>query len=385
MTNSKVLSKRLEQVEALRGLAFLGVFLSHTGIICFGAAGHWGVSIFLVISGFMMMYSYYGRILQSNLWENINFSAHKIRRLYPLYIVTMLFMTAFWFTGGGKEYISIDILKFILNILVIQEWFPIKNVSINGVSWYLVTAAFCYFIFPKVLHILENIKDSKYIFRMLLALLLIQVILDKTISYLPKLCLFSDLFLSDISEWLIYFYPLTRSLDFIMGCCTGYLYLTNFHEKQFNNLYLNRLFNIFSNRWILLFSVVMANIICAYFEHYVLILNGEATGGDIWWTYSIPFTFSSCALIYCVVSKPTDYKKIIVNRVTLFFGKISSSAFLIHYVVFQYIKSFLCHFVSRGFYNEYGSLVKLTIGFIITIIATLIWEKVELKIINSRN
>lgn len=105
MSTNKFHPKRLEQIEALRGIAFLGVFLSHTGIVCFGAAGHWGVSIFLVLSGFMMMYSYYdkNRITQSGFFYCIQFSAHKIRKLYPLHILTMLSMAAFWFVGGGES------------------------------------------------------------------------------------------------------------------------------------------------------------------------------------------------------------------------------------------------------------------------------------------
>ena len=72
-----------------------------------------------------------------------------------------------------------------------------------------------------------------------------------------------------------------------------------------------------------------------------------------------------------------NFESLMVNKVTLFLGRISSTAFLIHYVVFQYIKSFLCYFISRGFYNEYGSLIKLIIGFIITIMVALIWERIE--------
>lgn len=40
------MKKKLNQIQALRGIAFLGVFLSHTGLKWFGASGHWGVSVF---------------------------------------------------------------------------------------------------------------------------------------------------------------------------------------------------------------------------------------------------------------------------------------------------------------------------------------------------
>lgn len=46
------MKKKLNQIQALRGIAFLGVFLSHTGLKWFGASGHWGVSAFFSAIGF---------------------------------------------------------------------------------------------------------------------------------------------------------------------------------------------------------------------------------------------------------------------------------------------------------------------------------------------
>ena len=49
---------RLQSVQGLRAIAFILIFLSHTEIV---AAGPAGVSIFLVLSGFCMMYAYVDR------------------------------------------------------------------------------------------------------------------------------------------------------------------------------------------------------------------------------------------------------------------------------------------------------------------------------------
>lgn len=50
--------KKLDSLQAVRALAFLGIFLSHTGIKYFGTTGTWGVSVFFVLSGFLMVYNY---------------------------------------------------------------------------------------------------------------------------------------------------------------------------------------------------------------------------------------------------------------------------------------------------------------------------------------
>lgn len=187
-------------------------------------------------------------------------------------------------------------------------------------------SGFLLFYFSKSFTGFRKHKRHKKVFCALLILLILQVILDKMISHLPKL-LPNDLFLSDISEWLIYFFPLTRSLDFIMGVFTGYLCLNNYSRKQFNNILVNKLLHVCLNKWILLSIIILANVICVYFECYVLNLKGEATGRYIWWTYSVPFTFSSCALIYYMVREPMNFESLMVNKVTLFWGEFQALHF----------------------------------------------------------
>lgn len=52
-SNSKIIS-----LQALRAIAFLGIFLSHTN--CFIQWPWLGVSTFFVLSGFLMMRTYVG-------------------------------------------------------------------------------------------------------------------------------------------------------------------------------------------------------------------------------------------------------------------------------------------------------------------------------------
>ncbi len=46
---------RLGQLQSLRALAFLGIFISHSGLS--SQLGAWGVSVFFVLSGFLMAYT----------------------------------------------------------------------------------------------------------------------------------------------------------------------------------------------------------------------------------------------------------------------------------------------------------------------------------------
>ena len=57
-------NEKIESLQAVRGIAFLGIFLKHTGISLFCALGDWGVSIFFVLSGFLMSVRYNGAELR---------------------------------------------------------------------------------------------------------------------------------------------------------------------------------------------------------------------------------------------------------------------------------------------------------------------------------
>ena len=368
---------KLNQIQALKGIAFLGVFLSHTGFTWFWSVGHWGVSVFLVLSGFMMTYSYYhkNRIKNTSLKDNILFAWKKIKNLYLLHIITMLAMLIFSFIGIKSD-IRIVIPKILLNIFLMQEWFPLKNASINGVSWYLSTAVFTYFLFPIILKKLENIRDSKVILNYLMALLFIQVFICKAITFIPSnLAFFTGKFflLQNISEWLIYFFPLTRCIDFIIGCLTGYMFICNGGEQtSIKNAY----------QYMTLFVIIILNCICVLYELHIRNSVSYVTGDMLWFTYSIIFTLSSVSLIYFIMTKKSCIANILTKKVLLFLGNISSCAFLIHYVVFRYIQAFCCHFFNREFYALYGSSIKLTIGFILTIFLTKLWMYTERYIRN---
>ena len=363
---------KLNQIQALKGIAFLGVFLSHTGFTCFWSIGHWGVSVFLVLSGFMMTYSYYhkNRITNISLKDNILFAWKKIRNLYLLHIITMLTMLVFAFIGIKSD-IRILIPKILLNILLLQEWFPLENASINGVSWYLSTAVFTYFLFPIILKKIENTKDNKNIMNHLIVLLLIQVFICKAIMFIPdNLAYFTEknFLLQNVSEWLIYFFPLTRCIDFIIGCLTGCLFICNRGGQTFiKNIY----------QYMTLFVIVVLNCVCVLYEYNLRSSLSYVTGNMLWFTYSAIFTFSSVFLIYFIMTKKSWIANLLTQKLLLLLGNISSYAFLIHYVVFRYIQAFCCHFFDRKFYDLYGSSIKLTIGFILTILFTNLWIYIE--------
>ena len=111
MPDNSVNKNRIDSLQAVRALAFLGIFLSHSDITAFSSGGAWGVSVFLILSGFLMYYSYYGdnRVQNLGLKYSIRFGISKIKKLYPLHIVTMISALPFMIisyigmSGGGGQ------------------------------------------------------------------------------------------------------------------------------------------------------------------------------------------------------------------------------------------------------------------------------------------
>ena len=78
MTDKKLISS----LQGLRAVAFLCVVISHCGAPWLGP---WAISVFVALSGFLMVCNYYDRPRTApGLQSAIAFSFKKIRRLYVL-------------------------------------------------------------------------------------------------------------------------------------------------------------------------------------------------------------------------------------------------------------------------------------------------------------
>lgn len=137
---------QLKSMQGVRAVAFTGIFSSHCGCSDLGA---WGVSVFFILSGFLMVYNYYDREFNCSVRNNIVFSVRKIQKLYPLHILMMLSALVFVVYSLIKDFsirhLILYIGEIILNITLMQTWVPSSAVyfSLNGVAWFLSVMLFC--------------------------------------------------------------------------------------------------------------------------------------------------------------------------------------------------------------------------------------------------
>ncbi len=165
-------SARAEQLQFLRFLAFLNVFISHAEVWNFfgypaSYSARFAVSFFFSLSGLVTGYSGYGKEIRLGVREMGKYMGKKLWKVYPLYFLTM---TIPMLNAGIPELIAsgnYEVLREALvqlgkNLLLIQAWFTEGFFSINGVGWFLSALMFLNLFNLPMLYLLNKVEKSHY-------------------------------------------------------------------------------------------------------------------------------------------------------------------------------------------------------------------------------
>jgi peptidoglycan/LPS O-acetylase OafA/YrhL len=156
-TNIKPLNGgRLLSIDALRGIAALGVVLYHAvqqthstagnifkwpalGIQFLSSYGYVGVFLFFVISGFCIHLQWARANVSGNPIE-VNFGAfwkRRIRRLYPPYLIALVLYLLFAALNSGIHLTKFFGYDLVMHLLMLHNLDQNTCYSINGVFWTL--------------------------------------------------------------------------------------------------------------------------------------------------------------------------------------------------------------------------------------------------------
>lgn len=348
------LPKRIDSLQGLRTCGFLAIFISHTvdGQASLGAAG---VSIFLILSGFLLAYSYLQRdtaLRQPSLADNLRFAVQKNKKLYPLHLVTMLLTICLILLRPGlfseaNEKIPV---KTVLNLVLLQAWVPKSAYyfSLNSVSWYLSTASFTYLMFPWLLILLRKISKLRSAVLALLAVLALEIGLSLVFS-----CFGSEDTAQWFSlHWLTYIFPLFRLLDFTVGALFGFLFL---HRRE-------RTVPGFAQRLLASFAefllILSLFLLCRLYPSIPQNLR-----------YDVVFLLPSALLIYLLACR-TGYISLILSRKPFqLIGALSASAFLVHQLVIRALQPWIQ--TTLPMLKWYVSVLLLLI---VTLLLSAVWD-----------
>ena len=320
--------EKIQSLQILRALAFLGIFLEHAA-----APVSWpklGVSIFFVLSGFLMVYSYQNRKFPNTIKDCLFFSWTKIRKLYPLHIITMLCaviieLTVRFLTGWSIKAVIQLILKLLLHIFLIQTWIPYStvNISLNGVAWYLSVTAFLYAVFPYLNSFVRKHYSRAWFW-------CIMVVIVQIVCCIPLAnCLG---FQHPVYIWFMYYFPVFRMGDFLMGCFLGMYYINNDKINNCKNS------NASTVMWTIIECALLVITIAVYMWADCVQSTVLLAAVCNWTTV---FMLLGTAWVYVFAVQNGYFTRVIQIGLLKKVGDRTSDLFLIHYIVTVSVNIFI--------------------------------------------
>ena len=288
--------------------------------------------IFFILSGFSLSVIYGDKI--NNNFKKKNFYRNRFDRIYPVYIVTLIFALLLKFTdfGGPKKYIDDSISKWILkviaNMVLVNRWlFPLPiSFPINGPSWFLGNLSFYYVIFPYSIQFYKRVKRRILwvVFHSLLTAFISTFLMIKLNFVVATTNLISPGFFMFHTGILCGFWCKEKTLDI--------------NQKS------NNMINEIQMKWsksadistLLLFSWLFISTIL------------QAVFGIKYRANFVIQTYGTPLMIIMIISLTLDggksrIAKLCRHDASKFLGKISMSLYLVHYPLLQYFCVILKH------------------------------------------
>lgn len=355
---------RLERLEALRAFACIGVFTFHCYISLLGA---WAVSIFIMLSGFLLTYNGLDRAdsFPTDIKGCARYAFRKIRKLYPLYFISLVILilriVLLAPENPPREQIVVFAKQFVYCALLIQSWLPDTDwaFALNGVGWYLSTSLILYFAFPFILRRVTRCKSTKD------ALIAIAVIFVSmfiiaglaTIAYL-KITGADASASGNFQHWFSYVFPPFRLGDFSIGCLFGYIFSRTDSEKLSHGKA-----TVLEFAAIALFLISQALFVSTRIPSFI--------------SYNMLFIPSSALLVFFFAMERGHISRVLDNKATRLIADYSVEIFLIHFAVVKYASPFTTLLLTEYFPLPFRlqQVVFLCFAFVLTIVASLIYRR----------
>lgn len=217
-------------IPALTGLRFIAallVYLCHAGVPAwmpapfhqFASSGKMGVTLFFVLSGFVLTLRYGDELAHPTTRKLWNYSVARVARIWPLYLVMLGYVIArYWYYG-------IPIRGWITHVFALQVWNSDAVYVVfgfNAPGWSIGVEVFLYACFPIIIYGVARIRSLKMI--------VMGMALTAAVLAVISLWLFASRGGIDwvdgrsANRWL-YRSPFMRVFDFTLGVLAARLYV----------------------------------------------------------------------------------------------------------------------------------------------------------------
>ena len=228
-------------------------------------AGWLGVSIFFVLSGFILSYNYLDRGVMDSVQS---FWMSRFARIYPVYALGLILSAPFVIRDVLQRHIPAAVL--FAAPLLLQAWSPRLKLLWNAPGWTLSSEAFFYLVFPATAFWINRVRSNFWLTTGGLWLI-------SLIAFITQ-CIVGQK-TPNIAEQLLIASPIGALPTFLIGVAIGIRYLST-PKRDGDLLVIVGFLGFFScilfSIW-LPFSLVDGGLLAPFFA---LIIYGLASGGN---------------------------------------------------------------------------------------------------------
>lgn len=169
------MKERLDRLDGLRFIMIFTIVFSHLFFLRdlpFGSF-YWtyirnptlGVDFFFMLSGFGLFYSMAGREVSIGFADSVRFAISKIKKIYPVYVISLLISIPLHFRYSFRSAIKI-VLEFVGCLTLLQNAFgmALTGWALNGVCWFLSTLFICYIASPLLITFCRRLHSRRQMF-----------------------------------------------------------------------------------------------------------------------------------------------------------------------------------------------------------------------------
>ncbi len=227
---------KFEGVNFIKFFSFFTIFALHIEkISCINTnnIARFGVYLFIILSGFLMMYNYEDKFEDISFKKVFVFVKNKIIKFYPLFIIALLIKTPatllkyyYEFNGINFSFFYNTIVRLLSSVFLIQAYIPDPNFhfAFNGVSWFLDILILCYCFTPFFVKAINKNSQKKNLIIMciIIALQIVyQLIINKVVG----------------DDYWYYIFPPYRLFDYLVGMILYKLIKDKMNNECKHNIY----------------------------------------------------------------------------------------------------------------------------------------------------
>ena len=325
-------------LTSLRAFVVFFVFITHLRFLYQGADildfhetfmgnGDACVTFFFVLSGLSFSLGYGDRFKPLTLRDWGLFIWRRLKKTYPLYIVTVIVMLV-W---GAVEmpnfnlYLRTQAFDLVLATTLTQTFNPTLGTSMifNGAAWYLSCSFAIYLVTPLLLRLNHVVRHRPWACRLILVLALVgHFVFEQHLVYGG----FTDLLRSELG----YFHPAGRVIQFIAGIMLGNLVIQG--ERGEGAVSLQDEPELAGGFELAALLIWLASFMFMPPIALSLVPKGAPLGFEYLISYPVHL-LAACFLVWIFAQRSGAVSRFLSAKPFVELGKISFEFFLIHWVI----------------------------------------------------